>query len=123
VLTLSTNQPFAFTPLTLDATGTTDPEGDAMAFAWDFGDHTKTTGSLVTHVYRQIGDFTVTLKVTDSHGGISTATRLVHALNSPPVFVSNPPLLVRAGTNYTYTPVISDIDGDPSTFQLIQGPS
>jgi len=105
-----------------DATGTTDPENDPMTFEWDFGDRAKTTGPLVTHVFRQISDFTVVLKVSDNHGGVSMATQVVHAVNAPPVFTSTPTLLVRAGTNYVYTPTLTDADGDASTFQLVEGP-
>lgn len=122
VLTVSTNEPFVMSDLALDASATTDPENDPMTFEWDFGDRTRTTGPLVSHMYRQMGDFTVTLKVSDNHGGVSLATRAIHVLNAPPVFTSHPPLLARAGTNYTYTPTLSDVDGDTSTFQLIQGP-
>jgi hypothetical protein len=121
-MTVSTDTPFVESIVTFDATATTDPDGDPMTFAWDFGDHSKTTGPLVTHVFHQISDFTVTLTVADNHGGVTTATQLIHAVNAPPVFTSNPPLLTRAGTNYTYTPTITDADGDLSTFQLITGP-
>jgi len=122
VLTVSTDSPFVESIVTFDATASFDPDGDPMTFAWDFGDRSKTTGPLVTHVFHQIGEFTVTLTVADDHGGVSTATQLIHALNAPPVFTSNPPLLTRAGTNYTYTPTITDADGDRSTFQLVTGP-
>ena len=121
-LTVSTNAPFVMSSVTFDAGGTTDPENDPLAFEWDFRDRSKTTGPLVTHVFRQIDDFTVTLKVSDNHGGVSYATQLVQAVNAPPVFTSQPPLLWRAGTNYVYTPALTDADGDLSTFQLVQGP-
>src|SRR5262249_44611351 len=121
--TISTNTPFVMETVSFDASGTTDPENDPLSYQWDFGDHSKTTGLLVTHVFQLISDFTVTLKVSDNHGGVSSATQTVHVLNAPPVFVSNPPLLTRAGTNYTYTPVVSDVDGDAHTFQLVQGPT
>src|SRR5262249_32780377 len=45
-MVLSTNHPFEQTDVTMDATGTTDPENDPLSFEWDFGDHSKTTGSL-----------------------------------------------------------------------------
>ena len=121
-MTVSTSTPYVESTVTFDATASTDPEGDPMTFAWDFGDRSKTTGPLVTHVFHQISDFTVTLTVADNHGGVTTATQLIHALNAPPVFTSNPPLLTRAGTNCTYTPAITDADGDSSTFELITGP-
>lgn len=121
-MTVSTNSPYVESTVTFDATATTDPDGDPMMFVWDFGDRSTTTGPLVTHAFHQISDFTVTLTVTDNHGGVSTASQLIHALNAPPVFTSIPPLLTPAGTNYTYGPTITDADGDTSTFQLVTGP-
>ncbi len=62
-------------PLTLDASGTIDPEGHPLTFAWDFGD-----GSLplpanpdptAIHAYDAIGTYTVELTVDD---GISSPT-------------------------------------------------
>ncbi|HTJ01007.1 MAG TPA: PKD domain-containing protein [Dongiaceae bacterium] len=123
VMSASTNSPFVMGTVTFDATGTTDPENDPLLYEWDFGDRAKTTGSLVTHVFQQIGDFTVTLKVSDNHGGVSTQTVVIHTLNAPPVFTSEPPLLVRAGKTYDYLPAVSDADGDPATFELVQGPA
>ncbi len=123
VLTVSTDSPFVESSVTFDATASFDPDGDPMTFAWDFGDHSKTTGPLVTHVFQQISDFTVTLSVADNHGGVSTATQLMHVVDAPPVFTSNPPLLTRAGTNYTYTPTVTDAAGTSCTFLLITGPA
>ncbi len=121
-LAVTNTTPYVMTPVAFDATGTTDPENDPLAFEWDFGDRTRTTGPLVTHVFRQVGDFTVALRVVDNHGGSSVITQVVHAVNAPPVFTSNPPLLWRSGTNYTYVPTLTDLDEDARTFQLVKGP-
>lgn len=122
-LTLSTNSPFVLASMTFDATGTTDPENDPLTFEWDFGDYFKTTGPLVTHAYGALGDFDAVLKVSDGRGGVALATQTVHVLNAPPSFTSQPPLLVRAGSNYNYTPLVSDTPGDTITFALAQGPA
>ena len=34
----------------------------------------------------------------------------IHVVNAPPVFTSTPPLIVRAGKPYTYTPGVTDLD-------------
>ncbi len=121
--TVSTNNPYVASTVTFDATGTYDPDGDPMTFAWDFGDHSKTTGPLVTHTFHQISGFTVTLTVADNHGGSSMATQLVNVVDAPPVFTSTPQLLTRAGTNYAYQPVVTDAAGTAITFELVQGPA
>ena len=122
-MTVSTNMPYVESIVTFDATATTDPDGDPMTFAWDFGDHSKTTGPLVTHLFHQISAFTVTLTVADNHGGVTMATQFVNVVDAPPVFASNPPLLTRAGTNYIYTPTVTLVSGGSATFQLITGPA
>ena len=61
-----------------DAAGSSDPDGDALAYAWTFGDGGTATGPVVGHAYATAGDRTVTLTVSDGKTG-STATRLVSA--------------------------------------------
>ena len=52
--------------VTFDATGVTDPDGDAMTFRWTFGDGSaQATGASVTHVYTAAGSYAAQLSVTD----------------------------------------------------------
>ncbi|MCK5330005.1 MAG: PKD domain-containing protein, partial [Candidatus Marinimicrobia bacterium] len=46
-----------------------------ITWNWDFGDNTSSTEQNPSHTYRQPGDFSVALTVTDSSGMISTFTR------------------------------------------------
>ena len=48
-----------------DGTGSTDPDGQALTFAWTFGDGGTGTGDSPTHTYATTGTFTVGLTVTD----------------------------------------------------------
>ena len=81
----------------LDSTNpSTDPDGDAMTFFWDFGDGTSTAGASVSHTYVDNGNYTLRLTVTDVHGlsqAVSTTTI--------PVSVGNLPPVVAAGNNKT----------------------
>lgn len=52
-----------------DASGSSDPEGDALSYHWDFGDGTTGEGVKVNHAYDKIGNYRVTLTVKDSSGG------------------------------------------------------
>ena len=47
--------------LTFDGTGSFDPDGDPISYAWDFGDGATDTGSVVTHSYAAAGTYIVTL--------------------------------------------------------------
>ena len=51
-----------------------DPEGGALAYAWDFGDGATGTGDRVTHRYRRPGTYTAKVTVTDVLGATGTAT-------------------------------------------------
>jgi RHS repeat-associated protein len=121
--TVSDPSPFALTEITFDATATTDPDGDTLTFDWDFGDRTRTTGPLVTHVFREVLDYVVTLKVRDQRGGETWETFAITARNSPATISSQPPLLVRSGQPYSYLPTVSDLNGDALSHELAQGPA
>jgi uncharacterized membrane protein len=67
--------------VTFDARGSSDPDGDPLAFAWDFGDGTPSgVGATPSHVYEHLGTYLVRLTVSDGRGGIATATAQVDIL-------------------------------------------
>jgi len=57
-------------PVSFSGTGSSDPDGDAITYAWDFdatdGITVDATGATPTHAYGAPGTFTVTLTVTDN---------------------------------------------------------
>src|SRR5262249_33640601 len=56
-------------PLTVGLVSrSTDPDRDAIAAHWDFGDGSRSGDLNPTHVYTSGGEFVVTLVVTDAHG-------------------------------------------------------
>jgi hypothetical protein len=72
------NQAIAF-----NGSGSTDPDGDALTYAWDFGDGTTGTGVAPAHAYSTLGTFTVTLRVNDGHATSAPATTSVTIVNAP----------------------------------------
>jgi PKD repeat protein len=58
-------------PLTVqfDGAGSSDPDGDALRFAWSFGDGSQASGAQVSHTYGADGSFTATLTASDGRGG------------------------------------------------------
>ncbi len=53
------------------------------SFSWDFGDGASGTGALSTHTYSSAGLYTVVLTVTDSKGGVATASHVLGVLSTP----------------------------------------
>ncbi|MGL1887615.1 MAG: glycoside hydrolase family 9 protein [Reichenbachiella sp.] len=64
-----------------DASASTDPNGDAITYSWDFGDGTSGTGSIVNHTYSNIGDNVAVLTVSDGANS-DTDTETIEVLNS-----------------------------------------
>lgn len=54
-----------------DGTASSDPGGNVVGYAWNFGDNTTGTGPTPTHVYAQGGTYTARLTVTDNLGATS----------------------------------------------------
>ncbi len=64
---------------TFDASGSNDPDGDDLQFAWSFGDGSSGAGVTASRTYQEGGTYNVTVTVTDSSGGVGTLTRSVEA--------------------------------------------
>lgn len=64
-------------PVTFSGLGSTDPQNQALTYAWNFGDNTTASGSRVLKGYAQVGIYTVTLTVTDQSGRSNSTTSTV----------------------------------------------
>jgi hypothetical protein len=64
-------------PLVLDASSSTDANGDALTYTWTFGNGQLGGGQKIAPVFDSPGSFTVTLTVDDAHGGSNTQARSV----------------------------------------------
>ena len=73
--------------------GSSDPDGDPLAYEWDFGDGTaKSTSKDPAHTFTKGGDFDARLKVTDSKNAGATATVRISVNNSPPAVTLTAPV-------------------------------
>lgn len=65
--------------------GTTDPDGDALAYSWDFGDGGSSTAANPEHTYTQPGSFTATLTVDDGRGKTASKSLTITPGGDAPV--------------------------------------
>ncbi|HEX7150264.1 MAG TPA: PKD domain-containing protein [Thermoanaerobaculia bacterium] len=64
--------------VSFNASCSTDPEGSALSYSWDFGDGSPLgSGVSVSHSYYSAGYFDATLTVTDSGGATSISRRRI----------------------------------------------
>ena len=106
-ITVSTNQPPTAViqadvtsgpaPLTVhfDGTGSSDPEGGPLTYAWDLdgdGAYDDSTASQPSSTYTAPGSVTVRLRVTDPLGGQDTESIVISVGNSPPTAIIDQPL-------------------------------
>lgn len=69
-----------------DASGSCDPDGDALTFAWSFDDGATATGAVVQHAFSSPGPHSGTVTVTDATGRATTATAYMTTTALPPPF-------------------------------------
>lgn len=62
-----------------DASDSSDPDGDDLLYAWDFGDGEEATGVEVSHTYGDADTYEVELTVTDPDGKSDSKTGEVEA--------------------------------------------
>jgi PKD repeat protein len=83
-----------FAPLTVqfDGTGSSDPDGEALSYEWDFGDGTShRTEPITSHIFPNAGTYVTTLTVDDGKGGSDsdTVTISVEEISMPSNLIAN----------------------------------
>ncbi|MER6429522.1 PQQ-dependent sugar dehydrogenase [Streptomyces sp900105245] len=64
--------------------GTTDQDGDALTYSWDFGDGATSTAADPTHKYKKNGTYTATVTAKDTTGRTGSASVRVVVGNTAP---------------------------------------
>jgi glucose/arabinose dehydrogenase/PKD repeat protein len=97
----------ATVPLTVafNGSGSSDPDGDVLAYDWNFGDGSAhATAVSPSHTYTTAGTYTARLTVRDPSGATGTDTVRIDAGNTPPVptiSLPSPTKRFRVGENLT----------------------
>jgi len=85
--TFSPSHPFVGQLVTLDAFNSIDPDGVIEKYEWDFGDGERGEGKIIIHSYSSVGNYDVTLTVTDDDGATNSTSKTitVEAYVPPPM--------------------------------------
>ena len=103
VISFEPHRGYAPLEATFDASGSVDPDGEIVAYEWDFGDGESASGVQVVHTFADDGNYTVRLTVYDDEGATDSATVQVEVQNPPPV------------ARFTFSPE-NPVVGEPVTF-------
>ncbi len=87
---LDANPTTGFAPLEVDFDGSesSDPDGDALTYRWDFGDGSavqENNSDLATHTYEKAGTYTAKLTVKDTKGATSTPAQVTIKAEAKPI--------------------------------------
>jgi PKD repeat protein len=120
--TITSNPAGTNTPVTFNASSSTDPNADPLSYSWDLnGDsvYGEATGPVQSQSYPTAGTYLVGVRVTDGHGGTDTIAKLVTVLpdKAPAVSLTASPARPVVGDAVTFTAVASDADGTVSAIE------
>ncbi len=116
--------------LTLDASGSADPNADTLTYLWDIdnnGSYGDVTGEILTLDWATLDtfgirdgaatgtDYTIGLQVDDGRGGVSTVSTTLTVNNAAPTLTATGPATVFGGTAYTLNLSASDYGDDAIT--------
>jgi DNA/RNA endonuclease G (NUC1) len=108
-------------PVTMSGLGSTDPDGDALTYAWSFGDGATAVGPSVTHTYAQDGAYTVRLIVTDPRGLADTVITSATVSNVAPTLAPFAGATLFRGETYVGRVEGADVGADALTLTVTYG--
>ncbi len=102
------------TPLTVNfsSAGSSDPEGQTLSYAWDFGDQTSSTVANPVHTYVNPGNYQARLTVSDGVNSTIASPLNVAAGNAPTVKILAPTdaATFKAGDVITFSGSATDVE-------------
>jgi endonuclease G len=105
----------------LSAAASSDPDGDALTYAWSFGDGAEGTGATPSHVYADNGNYQVRVIATDPYGAADTATTTVTVMNAAPSVAAFAGGQLLQGETYASAGTFADPGADEWTATVDYG--
>ena len=88
--------------IAFNGSGSSDPDGDPLTYAWDFGDAMSATGATPSHTYTAGGNYTVSLTVADNGSpslmNTATTSAMITSVFDARVFTSGGNKSIRLGS-------------------------
>ncbi|MEW6219009.1 MAG: Ig-like domain-containing protein, partial [Thermodesulfobacteriota bacterium] len=84
VIAIATGVTTVGTPVSVDGTGSSAPDGQIVTWAWDFGDGSTASGPTASHAYNAPGRYTITLTVRNDAGLMARAQAAVLVTEQAP---------------------------------------
>lgn len=123
IIIYSPNIPVVDNPLVFDASNSYDSDGSIVRYGWDFGDGTVLSGkdAVVSHTYKKVGVYLVSLEVIDSAGLTNTVTQRIEIRelhDAAVISVFSTAVSVKAGEAITITVVVKNLGAVAETFDV-----
>jgi glucose/arabinose dehydrogenase len=111
--------------VSFSSAGSSDPDGQPLTYAWDFGDENLSSEADPVHVYTRIGTFKATLTVKESTAPFATATKsftIRTGANPPVAFIESPDPSYRyeIGKTVTFSGRTEPATGVDMTWVVLQ---
>lgn len=106
-----------------DGRDSSDPDGDALTYEWDFGNGDSATGAVVSYTYDSPGVYAATLTVSDGRGGSNTQFLIIGATENEPqrrISVTTNQGEYRAGDVIRFSGSARDVDGNSIAAEAFQ---
>jgi PKD repeat protein len=103
-----------------DGRGSSDPDGDALTYAWDFGDGAVGSGPTVTHTYADNGSYAVMLTVSDGNA-TSTGNARAEIANVVPAVADLGTTVLPRGATFARDGSFADPGADSWTASVDYG--
>jgi DNA/RNA endonuclease G (NUC1) len=98
--------------IAMSAAASSDADGDALTYAWSFGDGGTAVGIATSHTYVQDGSYDVRLIVTDIRGLADTTFTTASIANVAPSVTALPSATLLVGETYSASGTFSDPGAD-----------
>ena len=127
VANLSAGEPYdgyVGIPITFDGSWSNDSDGNITSWEWTFGDGKNASGEIVSHTYKRVGYYYVTLTVTDDSGDTGSVITTIHitVLNTPPTKPTiEGPTAGHIGIRYSYAMLSTDPNNDSIRYSVTWG--